>query len=87
MIDVHSLTKRYGSTTVVDDLTFTVAPGVVSGFLGPNGAGRLTTMRMLMGPRADTSRTGVLTGYVAVLLLVSAAVASWMAETRAQSLD
>jgi ABC-2 type transport system ATP-binding protein len=49
MIDVHGLTKRYGSETVVDDLSFTVEAGQVTGFLGPNGAGKTTTMRMIVG--------------------------------------
>ncbi|EXG82157.1 ABC-type multidrug transport system, ATPase component [Cryptosporangium arvum DSM 44712] len=48
MIDVTGLTKRYGSTTVVDDLSFTVRAGQVTGFLGPNGAGKTTTMRMIV---------------------------------------
>jgi ABC-2 type transport system ATP-binding protein len=37
MIDATNLTKRYGEKTAVDDLTFTVRPGIVTGFLGPNG--------------------------------------------------
>lgn len=45
----HNLTKRYGERIVVDDLSFTVRPGVVTGFLGPNGAGKSTPMRMLVG--------------------------------------
>ena len=49
MIDVRGLTKRYGSGTVVDDLSFTVEAGQVTGFLGPNGAGKTTTMRMIVG--------------------------------------
>ncbi|WP_344647184.1 ABC transporter ATP-binding protein [Cryptosporangium japonicum] len=49
MIDVIGLTKRYGSTTVVDALSFTVRAGQVTGFLGPNGAGKTTTMRMIVG--------------------------------------
>ncbi|PZG41422.1 export ABC transporter ATP-binding protein [Spongiactinospora gelatinilytica] len=48
-IRAQGLTKRYGTTTVVDDLSFTAAPGVITGFLGPNGAGKSTTMRMLLG--------------------------------------
>jgi ABC-2 type transport system ATP-binding protein len=40
MITALGLTKRYGSTVAVQDLTFTVRPGVVTGFLGPNGAGK-----------------------------------------------
>ena len=49
MITAHSLTKRYGSATAVDNLTFEVPAGVVTGFLGPNGSGKSTTMRMIMG--------------------------------------
>jgi ABC-2 type transport system ATP-binding protein len=49
MIEIHELTKRYGPTTAVSDLTFTVWPGTVTGFLGPNGAGKSTTMRMILG--------------------------------------
>jgi ABC-2 type transport system ATP-binding protein len=48
MIVSHHLTKRFGSTVAVDDLTFTVRSGVVTGFLGPNGSGKSTTMRMIM---------------------------------------
>ena len=39
MIEARNLTKQYGDKTAVDDLTFTVQPGIVTGFLGPNGAG------------------------------------------------
>lgn len=49
MIEAVGLTKRYGSTLAVDDLSFTVKPGRVTGFLGPNGAGKSTTMRMMLG--------------------------------------
>jgi ABC-2 type transport system ATP-binding protein len=49
VIEVRGLTKRYGSTLAVDDLTFTVPAGTVTGFLGPNGAGKSTTMRMIAG--------------------------------------
>jgi ABC-2 type transport system ATP-binding protein len=49
MIEVCEITKRYGSTLAVDDLSFTVSPGRVTGFLGPNGAGKSTTMRMILG--------------------------------------
>jgi ABC-2 type transport system ATP-binding protein len=49
MIEAEHLTKRYGDKTAVDDLAFTVRPGVVTGFLGPNGSGKSTTMRMIMG--------------------------------------
>jgi ABC-2 type transport system ATP-binding protein len=59
MIDVNGLTKRYGDTTAVDDLSFRVEPGQVTGFLGPNGAGKSTTMRLVLGldePSAGTAR-------------------------------
>ena len=49
MIDVQNLTKHYGDRTAVDDLTFTVKPGIVTGFLGPNGGGKSTTMRLILG--------------------------------------
>ncbi|MET8558509.1 ABC transporter ATP-binding protein [Streptomyces sp. NPDC004959] len=49
MIEVSALTKRYGDKLAVDDLSFTVRPGVVTGFLGPNGSGKSTTMRMMLG--------------------------------------
>ena len=47
-IAIDHLTKRYGHTTVLDDLTFAVQPGRVTGFLGPNGAGKSTTMKILL---------------------------------------
>jgi ABC-2 type transport system ATP-binding protein len=43
MIEAHGLVKRYGSTTAVDDLSFSIRPGLVTGFLGPNGAGKPVT--------------------------------------------
>jgi ABC-2 type transport system ATP-binding protein len=43
MIEVENLSKRYGDKVAVDGLTFTVQPGVVTGFLGPNGAGKPVT--------------------------------------------
>lgn len=49
MITVSHLTKSYGGRTVVDDLSFELAPGRVTGFVGPNGAGKSTTMRMMVG--------------------------------------
>ena len=48
-IEAQHLTKRYGEKVAVDDLSFTVRPGIVTGFLGPNGSGKSTTMRMIMG--------------------------------------
>ncbi|HTD49077.1 MAG TPA: ABC transporter ATP-binding protein [Acidimicrobiia bacterium] len=55
MIEATGLTKRYGSTLAVDDLTFRVADGRVTGFLGPNGAGKSTTMRLIVGLDAASS--------------------------------
>ena len=55
MIEATALTKRYGTTVAVDDLSFTVRPGHVTGFLGPNGAGKSSTMRMILGLDAPTS--------------------------------
>src|SRR5947208_13318179 len=49
MIDARGLTKNYGDKRAVDDLSFTVRPGVVTGFLGPNGSGKSTTMRLVLG--------------------------------------
>jgi len=49
MIEIRGLIKRYGPTTAVDGLSFSVQPGVVTGFLGLNGSGKSTTMRLIMG--------------------------------------
>ena len=62
MITVHSLTKRYGSTTAVDNLTFEVQAGAVTGFLGPNGSGKSTTMRMIMGLDIPDSGSALIGG-------------------------
>jgi ABC-2 type transport system ATP-binding protein len=62
MIEVQQLTKRYGTTLAVDDLTFTVRPGHVTGFLGPNGAGKSTTMRMILGLDHPTSGAALVLG-------------------------
>jgi ABC-2 type transport system ATP-binding protein len=55
MIEVEGLTKVYGDKIAVEDLTFTLEPGVVTGFLGPNGSGKSTTMRMIAGLDTPTS--------------------------------
>src|ERR1700677_4990852 len=49
MIEAQGLTKHYGTKVAVDELSFSVRPGVVTGFLGPNGSGKSTTMRMIVG--------------------------------------
>ncbi len=54
MIEARDLTKDYGEKRAVDGLSFTVQPGVVTGFLGPNGSGKSTTMRLILGLDAPT---------------------------------
>lgn len=62
MIEAKGLTKRYGPTVAVDDLTFTVETGAVTGFLGPNGAGKSTTMRMILGLDRPTAGEATIGG-------------------------
>lgn len=62
MIVVDNLTKRYGEKTAVDGLTFSVRPGMVTGFLGPNGSGKSTTMRLILGLHAPTSGSATVNG-------------------------
>jgi ABC-2 type transport system ATP-binding protein len=62
MIEVRSLTKRYGDKTAVDDLSFVVKPGIVTGFLGPNGAGKSTTMRLILGLDRPTRGQALING-------------------------
>ncbi len=61
-IDVHELTKEYGTTRAVDRLSFRVQPGRVTGFLGPNGAGKSTTMRLVLGLDRPTSGSATIGG-------------------------
>jgi len=56
MISVRGLSKHYGDTLAVDDVSFDIRPGTVTGFLGPNGSGKSTTMRLIMG--LDTPSRG-----------------------------
>jgi ABC-2 type transport system ATP-binding protein len=62
MIEVDALTKRYGSVCAVDGLSFTAAPGRVTGFLGANGSGKTTTLRILLGLVAPTSGRALIGG-------------------------
>lgn len=62
MIEIKELTKKYGSAVVVDGLSFTVRPGRVTGFLGPNGAAKSTTMRILLGLAKASSGTATVDG-------------------------
>ena len=63
MIDVEHLSKVYGSTSAIADVTFSVEPGEILGFLGPNGAGKTTTMRILAGYLPATSGTAKVAGF------------------------
>ena len=62
MIEIQNVTKRYGEKVAVEDMTFTVRPGVVTGFLGPNGAGKSTLMRVMLGLDAPSSGTALVNG-------------------------
>ena len=60
MIEVTGVSKRYGETTAVDDVSFVAPSGAVTGFLGPNGAGKTTTLRVLLGlTRPDRGRAAI----------------------------
>ena len=61
-VDVVGLTKMFGALKAVDDLTFSVRPGVVTGFLGPNGSGKTTTLRCVLGLLHPTSGTATIGG-------------------------
>ena len=63
VIDAHELTRRFGKFTAVDAITFHVEPGEVFGFLGANGAGKTTAMRMLIGLLVPTSGSATVAGY------------------------
>ena len=62
MIEAKNLTKHFGPKVAVDDISFSVHPGEVLGFLGPNAAGKSTTMRMITGFLPPTSGTAVIGG-------------------------
>ena len=61
-LEVQGLTKKFGDFTAVDNVTFTVQPGQVLGYLGPNGSGKTTTIRMLCGLMAPTEGTARIMG-------------------------
>lgn len=63
VISVHNLTKRFGTFTAVDDISFTVHRGEIFGFLGANGAGKTTAMRILCGLSRPTAGGGTVAGY------------------------
>lgn len=63
MIQVTGLSKSFGTTLAVDNLSFTVSPGQVTGFLGPNGAGKTTTLRLLLGLAEPTAGEALILGH------------------------
>ena len=63
VIRTENLTKRFGTFTAVDNISFEVGRGEIFGFLGANGAGKTTAMRMLCGLSQPTSGTGIVAGY------------------------
>jgi ABC-2 type transport system ATP-binding protein len=62
VIELDGLTKRFGSRVAVDDLTVTVRPGRVTGFLGPNGSGKTTTLRCVLGLTRPSAGTATVLG-------------------------
>jgi ABC-2 type transport system ATP-binding protein len=62
-IDVHGLVKRFGDKTVVDNVSMQVAPGEIVGFLGPNGSGKTTTIRIMCGLLTPDAGSGRVLGY------------------------
>ena len=62
MISLHQLTKRFGSQTAVDSLSFEIPGGQIVGFLGPNGAGKSTTLKMLTGMIEPSEGTATICG-------------------------
>ena len=62
MIEARGLTKRYGTKAAIQDVSFSIAPGQVTGFLGPNGAGKSTCMRLMVGLDRPTSGTVTVNG-------------------------
>jgi ABC-2 type transport system ATP-binding protein len=62
-ISFHKLTKRCGSVLAVDDLSFDALPGRVTGLLGPDGSGKTTTLRILLGLAAPASGTATIAGW------------------------
>ena len=63
MINVKNLTKKYGSSVALDNVSFSVNKGEIAGFLGPNGAGKTTTMNIITGYLSSTSGTVTIDGF------------------------
>src|SRR5438067_1134396 len=63
LLQTSNLTKQYGSFTALDELTFEVAPGEVVGLLGPNGSGKTTALRLMLGFLKPTRGTASIAGH------------------------
>ncbi|NUM46250.1 MAG: ATP-binding cassette domain-containing protein, partial [Anaerolineales bacterium] len=63
VIETHALTKKFGDFTAVDAVTFDVQKGEVVGYLGPNGSGKTTTIRMLLGLLTPTAGRASVLGF------------------------
>ena len=63
MIEVKNLTKRYGSLTAVDNISFSIKEGEIVGFLGPNGAGKSTTLNIITGYLSANNGTVTVEGF------------------------
>ena len=63
IVDIKGLTKRFSGRTVVDDVDLTIRRGEIVGFLGPNGSGKTTTIRMICGLLRPDAGSGTCLGY------------------------
>ena len=63
MIEIKNITKKYGSVTAVDNISFKIEEGEIIGLLGPNGAGKSTTMNMITGYIEPTEGEIIINGY------------------------
>jgi ABC-2 type transport system ATP-binding protein len=82
-IIVRNLSKNFGRVNAVDDLSFTVEPGSVTGFLGPNGSGKTTTLRMILGLVQPSSGTATINGHPFAQLRNPGAVVGALLEAQA----
>src|SRR5262249_45782837 len=63
MVSLHQLTKRFGTQTAADAISFEIPAGQIDGFLGPNGAGNTTTLKMVTGMIEPTSGSALICGF------------------------
>ena len=84
IIDVRGLNKRFGNKHVVRDLAMQVRRGEIYGFLGPNGSGKTTSIRMLCGLLTPDSGTGTCLGYDIIKEAAAIKLRHWIASLRAQ---